>query len=230
MMTAKAIAAVHGPAADRGQPSGRPRAYAAADGRLAFPYLLLLVSGGHCELLSGRRPRAIYAARRHTRRCRRRSLRQDGETAWPALSRGAGGGTGRPERGPAARFAFPRPMRGRDDCDFSFSGLKTAVVPHDRGSLPGATLSESGRRGRRRLVPDCRRRGGSGRPGAARHRPGSGLEHGPNGALVVAGGVAAKAAQCGKAWRRMAGESGFRVRRAAPRALHGQRRHDRLGR
>ena len=29
--------------------------------------------------------------------------------------------------GRADRFTLPRPMTGRDDCDFSFSGLKTAV-------------------------------------------------------------------------------------------------------
>ena len=39
----------------------------------------------------------------------------------PALERLAAGGD-------AARYAFPRPMRGRPGCDFSFSGLKTAVA------------------------------------------------------------------------------------------------------
>jgi N6-L-threonylcarbamoyladenine synthase len=31
------------------------------------------------------------------------------------------------QKGNALRFAFPRPLKGRDDCNFSFSGLKTAV-------------------------------------------------------------------------------------------------------
>jgi len=31
------------------------------------------------------------------------------------------------DRGNATRFALPRPMRGRNDADFSLSGLKTAV-------------------------------------------------------------------------------------------------------
>jgi len=31
------------------------------------------------------------------------------------------------EAGDPKRFAFPRPMKGRPGCDFSFSGLKTAV-------------------------------------------------------------------------------------------------------
>jgi N6-L-threonylcarbamoyladenine synthase len=33
----------------------------------------------------------------------------------------------RAAHGDPSRFAFPRPMKGRDDCHFSFSGLKTAV-------------------------------------------------------------------------------------------------------
>ena len=37
--------------------------------------------------------------------------------------------------GDAARFAFPRPMKGRPGCDFSFSGLKTAVR-HAVAALP----------------------------------------------------------------------------------------------
>ena len=32
------------------------------------------------------------------------------------------------QRGDAARFAFPRPMQGRSDANFSLSGLKTAVL------------------------------------------------------------------------------------------------------
>src|SRR5438309_1431898 len=38
----------------------------------------------------------------------------------PAIERAARGGN-------PARFALPRPLKGRDGCDFSFSGLKTAV-------------------------------------------------------------------------------------------------------
>jgi N6-L-threonylcarbamoyladenine synthase len=42
-------------------------------------------------------------------------------------------------QGDPARFAFPRPMKGRPGCDFSFSGLKTAVAQevgrHGEGAL-----------------------------------------------------------------------------------------------
>jgi N6-L-threonylcarbamoyladenine synthase len=95
--------------------------------RADFPYLLLLVSGGHCQI-----------------------LRVDGEGAFARL-----GGTiddapgeafdkvarllGLPQpggpsveaeaaRGDPARFALPRPLLDRPGFDMSFSGLKTAVL------------------------------------------------------------------------------------------------------
>ena len=45
------------------------------DPDLAFPYLLLLVSGGHCQL-PGRGKASMWLATNH-RRCRRRGVRQD---------------------------------------------------------------------------------------------------------------------------------------------------------
>ncbi len=42
-------------------------------------------------------------------------------------------------KGDARRFAFPRPMRGRPELDFSFSGLKTALR---HAALPLAPLSD----------------------------------------------------------------------------------------
>ena len=43
----------------------------------------------------------------------------------------------RARAGDPARFTFPRPLKGRKDCNFSFSGLKTAVreTVHDLGRL-----------------------------------------------------------------------------------------------
>jgi len=91
-----------------------------------FPYLLLLVSGGHCQLL------IVEGLGRY---------KLLGETADDAIGEafdkcGKMLGLGFPG-GPAvekaatsgnpARFSFPRPMKGRPGCDFSFSGLKTAV-------------------------------------------------------------------------------------------------------
>jgi N6-L-threonylcarbamoyladenine synthase len=93
---------------------------------VAFPYLLLLVSGGHCQLLSieglGQYRRlggtiddapgeAFDKIARHL------GL---GFPGGPALERAAEGGD-------AARFALPRPLLDRPGCDMSFSGLKTAM-------------------------------------------------------------------------------------------------------
>ena len=48
--------------------------------------------------------------------------------------------------GDPRRYAFPRPMLGRPGCDFSFSGLKTAVVQavarFGDGALPRATAAD----------------------------------------------------------------------------------------
>jgi N6-L-threonylcarbamoyladenine synthase len=91
-----------------------------------FPYLLLLISGGHCQLLIvegvGRYRRlgttiddAVGEAFDKTAK-----LLGLGYPGGPAVERAAGAGD-------PARFDLPRPMVGRPGCDFSFSGLKTAV-------------------------------------------------------------------------------------------------------
>jgi N6-L-threonylcarbamoyladenine synthase len=57
----------------------------------------------------------------------------------PALEKLAVGGDAR-------RYAFPRPLLGRAGCDFSFSGLKTAVAQevarHPAGALPMQTAAD----------------------------------------------------------------------------------------
>ena len=94
---------------------------------LAWPYLLLLVSGGHCQFLgiSG-----LGAYRRlggtiddapgeaFDKTARMLGL---GFPGGPEVERVAEGGD--PDR-----FALPRPLMDRPGCDLSFSGLKTAVV------------------------------------------------------------------------------------------------------
>jgi N6-L-threonylcarbamoyladenine synthase len=93
---------------------------------LEFPYLLLLISGGHCQLLAvrgvGRYERygttvddAVGEAFDKTAK-----LLGLGYPGGPAVERAAA-------EGDPARFALPRPMLGRPGADFSFSGLKTAV-------------------------------------------------------------------------------------------------------
>ncbi|WP_430396662.1 tRNA (adenosine(37)-N6)-threonylcarbamoyltransferase complex transferase subunit TsaD [Ferrovibrio sp.] len=91
-----------------------------------FPYLLLLVSGGHCQFLAvedvGRYQRlgttiddAVGEAFDKTAK-----LLGLGYPGGPAIERLA-------RQGDAQRFPLPRPLKGKPGCDFSFSGLKTAV-------------------------------------------------------------------------------------------------------
>ena len=94
-----------------------------------FPFVALLVSGGHTQLMRVDGVGRLRTARRDARRRRRRSLRQDREAARPRLSRA--GPRWRElarERHAPARFRLPRPMIASGDLDFSFRGLKTAVL------------------------------------------------------------------------------------------------------
>ncbi|MFA6280090.1 MAG: tRNA (adenosine(37)-N6)-threonylcarbamoyltransferase complex transferase subunit TsaD [Bdellovibrionales bacterium] len=91
-----------------------------------FPYLLLLVSGGHCQLALaegvGRFRRLGTTLDDAVGECFDKSakLLGLGYPGGPLLEKAAAGGN------PKA-FDLPRPMMGREGCDFSFSGLKTAV-------------------------------------------------------------------------------------------------------
>lgn len=93
---------------------------------VAFPYLLLLVSGGHTQLLVVRGvgdylqlgttiDDAVGEA--FDKIAKMLSLPYPGG---PSVEKEA-------ERGDPERFDFPRPMSGRPTPDFSLSGLKTAV-------------------------------------------------------------------------------------------------------
>ncbi len=127
VMTAKAIAAVHGlPFLAINHLEGHALS-ARLFAKVAFPYLLMLVSGGHCQLLVvegvGKYQRlgttlddAVGEAFDKT--AKMLGLGFPGGPAVGAAAAGAGDPT---------RFALPRPMKGRPGCDFSFSGLKTAV-------------------------------------------------------------------------------------------------------
>jgi len=93
---------------------------------VSFPFLLLLISGGHCQLLIveevGRYKRLgttvdDAAGEAFDKGAKLLGL---GYPGGPAIERAAAGGN-------AARFDLPRPMVGRPEPDFSFSGLKTAL-------------------------------------------------------------------------------------------------------
>ncbi len=94
---------------------------------IAFPYLMLLVSGGHCQFLivegfdrfkriGGTIDDAPGEAFDKTARLL--GLRQPGG---PSVEASA-------ETGDPTRFAFPRPLLNQEGCDMSFSGLKTAIL------------------------------------------------------------------------------------------------------
>lgn len=140
VMSAKAIAAVHKlPFVAVNHLEGHALTVRLTHG-VAFPFLLLLVSGGHCQLL------AVEGVGQY----RRLGTTVDdaageafdkvakmiglGYPGGPAIERAA-------RAGDAKRFAFARPMKGRPGCDFSFSGLKTAVRVAVE-SLPPGPLSE----------------------------------------------------------------------------------------
>jgi len=102
-----------------------------ADPRPAFPFVALLVSGGHTQLMrvDGVGRYALLgetlddaAGEAFDKTATVLGLDYPGG---PALARLA-------ESGDAERFRFPRPMMTSDGLDFSFSGLKTAVLTRAR--------------------------------------------------------------------------------------------------
>lgn len=106
--------------------------------QLQFPYLMLLVSGGHCQFL------IVHSAEKFQRlggtiddapgeafdkTAKLLGLAQPGGPAVQAEA----------ALGNAKRFAFPRPLLDRPGCDMSFSGLKTALL-----RARNAIISEKG--------------------------------------------------------------------------------------
>jgi N6-L-threonylcarbamoyladenine synthase len=93
---------------------------------VAFPYLLLLASGGHCQLLlvkgvgQYRRLGGTLddAAGECFDKCAK--LLGLGYPGGPLIEQAA-------RAGDPKAFDLPRPLMGRAGCDFSFSGLKTAM-------------------------------------------------------------------------------------------------------
>ncbi len=171
---------------------------------VAFPYLLLLMSGGHTQLI------AVLGVGDY----RRLGTTVDdaiGE-AFDKTAKLLGlpypGGPAVEQRaleGNALRFALPRPMLGRPEPDFSLSGLKTAVrIEAERvaplSSTDVADLCASFQAAVVDVVIDRTRvalrtfRELAGRPSA----------------LVAAGGVASNDA-LRRALQRLAGEAGLRL-------------------
>jgi N6-L-threonylcarbamoyladenine synthase len=93
----------------------------------SFPYLLLLVSGGHCQFIAVLEL-GVY---RRLGSTLDDALGEAFDKLAKLLDLGFPGG---PEveklaaEGDPTRFALPRPLLGREGCDFSLAGLKTAVA------------------------------------------------------------------------------------------------------
>lgn len=165
------------------------------DPGVEFPYLLLLVSGGHCQLLR------VEGVGRY----KRLGTTVD-DAAGEAFDKGAKLlGLGYPG-GPAieaaaarasaagidpAAYDLPQPMLGRPGCDFSFSGLKTALRQRALALAGGGALPQRDRDGLALALQEAiaavladRTRRALATQATAQPAPT---------ALVVAGGVAANA-------------------------------------
>lgn len=147
---------------------------------LGFPYLLLLVSGGHCQILvvegvGGYRRLATTiddaVGEAFDKVAKLLGLGFPGGPAVESLAR----------RGDVRRVPLPRPLVGSGEPHFSFAGLKTAVLRAvEAGVAPAADIAA----GFQAAVIDCL----VDRTRIALARAG------PVTALVVAGGVAANGA------------------------------------
>ena len=102
--------------------------YETSSARASFPFLALLVSGGHNQLilataigeyrvLGGALDDALGEAYDKTARLLGLDVGGGGGPALEALAK----------RGDPKKYRFPVPLRKRKDCDFSYAGLKTAV-------------------------------------------------------------------------------------------------------
>ena len=94
---------------------------------VGFPYLMLLVSGGHCQFLLVRGVGDYMRlggtiddapGEAFDKTARLLALPQPGGPSVEACA----------AEGDAKRFRFPRPLLDREGCDMSFSGLKTALL------------------------------------------------------------------------------------------------------
>jgi len=108
--------------------------------RTAFPFLLLLVSGGHCQFVAAK---GLGSYRLYGTTIddaigeafdKSAKLLGLGYPGGPAIERLA-------REGNPKRLALPRPMIGRENAEFSFAGLKTAVG-HATRSKPGVSPAD----------------------------------------------------------------------------------------
>jgi len=148
-----------------------------ADEHLEFPYLLLLVSGGHCQIL------AVEGAGQYRRLATTidDALGEAFDKTAKILGLGYPGGPAVEKLardGDAKAVPLPRPLKGSKEPHFSFAGLKSAVLrAHDSGDHRPQDIAASFQQAAIDCLIDRLSK-------ALRENP-------PFPALVVAGGVAA---------------------------------------
>ncbi|HEY8573407.1 tRNA (adenosine(37)-N6)-threonylcarbamoyltransferase complex transferase subunit TsaD [Phenylobacterium sp.] len=152
-----------------------------------YPFLLLLVSGGHCQLLA---VDGVGACRRlgstiddaageaFDKIAKTLGLPYPGGPALEKLAQG----------GDASRFELPRMLLGRKDCDFSFSGLKTAAARLAEGLTSEAERRDLAAAVQAAIARQLAERSDRAMQAYAHEHEGRGLR------FVVAGGVAANGA------------------------------------
>jgi N6-L-threonylcarbamoyladenine synthase len=154
---------------------------------VAYPFLLLLVSGGHCQLLSVdgigtcRRLGSTIddaAGEAFDKIAKTLGLPYPGGPALEALA----------ERGDPAKYVLPRMLLGRKDCDFSFSGLKTAAARIAEGLTTDAERADLAATVQAAIAAQLAERSDRAMGDYAIAHEGRALR------LVVAGGVAANRA------------------------------------
>ncbi|MBP7000048.1 tRNA (adenosine(37)-N6)-threonylcarbamoyltransferase complex transferase subunit TsaD [Amaricoccus sp.] len=185
---------------------------------LGFPYLVLLVSGGHCQFLAVDGPERF-------RRLGGTIDDAPGE-AFDKVAKLLGlPQPGGPEveaaaaAGDPGRFDLPRPLLDREGCDLSFSGLKTAArrardrLTETQGGLTRADRADLCASFQAAVADTLAEKSRRALAAFAAERPGAPL------AFAVAGGVAANAA-IRAALARVADDAGARFL-APPLALCG---------
>ena len=181
LVTAKALAMATGkPLIAVNHLEGHALSPRLADGSLAYPYLLLLVSGGHCQILLvegvGRFRRLATTIDDALGEAFDKSAKVLGlgYPGGPALERLA-------REGDAGKVPLPRPLLGSAEPHFSWAGLKSAVLrAKQSGAHADADIAASFQQAAVDCLVDRTRRALAGA--------------GTVNALVVAGGVAANTA------------------------------------
>ncbi len=174
---------------------------------VGFPFLLLLVSGGHCQLLAVAGPEdyRLYGTTMDD------AVGEAFDKTAKILGLPYPGGPNveiHAARGNSRAYPLPRPLLGRPGMDFSFSGLKTAVRQLAQTQVNVDDACASFQAAAIDILKD--------RTAHALTRFRQDFPRAPHPMLVVAGGVAANAA-IGAALKQLAESHDFDIRVPPPK-------------